>query len=61
MLSASLSVTADDTSSHFCAEGLNVVVLQLHFRQLSEVQDGFIVATDLEDVVDHPGNLSARK
>ena len=57
MLSASLSVTADDTSSHFASKA----VLQLNFRQLSKVQDGFIVATNLEDVVDHPSNLFARK
>ena len=40
MLSVGLSVTAHKISSHFCVEGLNVVVLQLDFRYICEVQDG---------------------
>ena len=44
-----------------CVEGLNVVALQLGFREVSDVQNGFIVATNVEEVVDHPSNLSACK
>ena len=55
MLSVGLSVIADNTSSHFVSnvECLHVVVLYLTFRQISEVQDGVIVATKFVEVVNH--------
>ena len=49
MLSAGLSVTADNTSSHCVCRKL----------ERCEVQDGFIVATFFGENVDHSSNLSS--
>ena len=60
MLSVSLSVTADNTSCHLEAKDWTLS-FSTWTSDNSRVQDGFIVATNFEEVVDHSSNLSARK
>ena len=59
MLLVGLSVLVDNTSSHKVVKAWKLTFLSSIFSK-SLVQDGFIVATDFEDVVDHPSNLFAR-